>query len=274
MGRRIVFFMFVSVLLLISLTQRRLLQSSPAYAQEKKPADAAAAQKADDCDTSPIAALNEGIQFRFQEVDNNLQLGMRRALPPRLRYHLHRNQVYPLTFSPNSIQELVAVDQLEQEGWQVGFYLIGRSILGEKPDKSLWDDPKSDYYKRKPINNPLLMTKTTKADELPAAWELWDEAQKVLKSFEASANRNQKEFVVGAWTIAARPIRAGQQACLRCHLGDEKLVFTGRAVMALPDELQEAATSGQPKNSPQESKLKVGDPLGVALYAYKQSPKK
>lgn len=271
MFRRILFFSFTFTIAAIQSTNYFWPQNQAAEMQEKlaeRNSETKMTSVVEECDNTPIARLNEGVQLRFQLPEKGF--GMARMAPTQ--YHIHDYRLNgAVRFSPRTVQELVAVNELEEEGWSVGFYLVGRSILGERPDKELWDDPKRPYYGRKPINNPLLITKNTKADELPKAWTLWDAAQKAMRAFEQS---NQLQFDVEEWTVAARPIRASEHACLVCHLGDDRPRWPGRLIYPRPslddDKAKSQSPGYPPEDEVQESKLKIGDTLGVALYAYKR----
>ena len=67
----------------------------------------------------------------------------------------------------------------------------------------------------------------------PAALDLWNESRDALLAFTTSRSY---EFVPRAdgWAMIARPVRASGEACLKCH-----------------------------------TSLRVGDPIGVAVYAYR-----
>ncbi|HEU4387458.1 MAG TPA: hypothetical protein VFV34_06650, partial [Blastocatellia bacterium] len=84
---------------------------------------------------------------------------------------------------------------------------------------------------------------------LPVTAELADRGLQAMKSF---AGRDRYDFAAGDWTITTRPVRASAQSCLSCHMGNET-----RTVVA--------ANQAAPASS-----LKIGDPLGVLFYAYKQ----
>lgn len=167
MIRRIVFLTLTFAILLIGFIQHFLTVQAQDKQNNGKAAVPTSTTNNVDCDTSPIAELNEGIQLRFKTIDGSLNFGIRRALPATRNYHLRRN--YLLTFIPNTVQEILAVNQLEEEGWQAGFYVVGRSILEQKPNKELWDNAKNEYYARKPINNPVRITPYIKEEDFPSA---------------------------------------------------------------------------------------------------------
>ncbi|HZS06277.1 MAG TPA: hypothetical protein VFD58_15655 [Blastocatellia bacterium] len=184
-------------------------------------------------DSSPVDALDQCVQKRFGTME---RFGIRRVIT--FPYHLQH-------FTPENEQEKNVIAELEKDGWTVSFYLAGRSVLGAKPDKSLWEKPNNNFYTRKPINNPILLTKDAKIDDLPKPLELWEQTQKAMAAFSRAG---EYDFSVGKWQIAARPVRASQQACLNCHDQRHEMV----------DGKVKAISQG----------LKIGDPLGVVLYAY------
>lgn len=82
----------------------------------------------------------------------------------------------------------------------------------------------------------------------PAASELLALSQKAMRDFQKS---DSADFLVREWNIIARPVRASDSSCLKCHHYNE--------IRVLP----------QAKVEQESRKLKIGDPLGVLLYAYK-----
>src|SRR5215475_12485147 len=114
-----------------------------------------------------------------------------------------------------------------------------------------------DYEKdRNAINSSIVIDnrKLMEQFELPEPSKMWDDARKALLEFE---KRDQYDFSFGNWSVAARPIRANE-SCLKCHTSD---------VGTLPGQIDlEAAMrklGGAALTPP-----KVGDALGVAMYAY------
>ena len=188
-------------------------------------------------DCHPMAELDQHIQKRFGTME---RFGVRRIVTTP--YHLQY-------FKPENEAEKKTLAQLEQDQWTVAFYLAGRQVLEEKPDEmmwQLWEKQSGNFYLRKPINNPVLLTRDAKLEHLPTTRELWDETRRAMKMF---SRKDQYEFRVGDWKIAARPIRASQEACLKCHV-KQQLMADGTV-------------------KPLDPQLKIGAPLGVALYAYR-----
>ncbi len=233
------------------------------HAQTNAPARQSPAPRIADCDNSPLAELDKFIQLRFHERADSF--GISRVLPTT--YHLRENPTFAAVhFAPRNDKEIFAINVLRDEGWKIGLFLVGRSILDKKPAKEIWENPNNDFYARKPINNPILITPQTKVEELPQPAELWDEAQKAMKAFRK--NKQQYDFTAGKWEMTARPIRASEQACLRCHVSDTSPQWFGGLRMASLDKSGQA--NAKITESLSVSLLKIGDPLGMALYAYKR----
>lgn len=216
----------------------------------------ASAQEDDDPDALLISALDDCIQQRFQEVDKGF--GLRRVTQPGETPH---------RFKPEQASEMRVVEELIGARLKVVLYLAGRSVLGPKPDETRsffvesttlrYQDKSQPREKtpvkplltlRQPIKGPVHVTPygLLKAD-LPKPMELWEPSQKAMKAFETS---DQYNFALGEWKFSARPVRASNQSCLKCHVGD---------TVTLPFE--------QDKDHPSQL-LKVGDPLGVVVYGY------
>jgi hypothetical protein len=205
------------------------------------------------CSETVIDALDECMQKRFNKFD--MRLGLSRIVTIKLPFD---------HFVAETPSERETISELEKGGWQVAFYLVGRRILGTRLD-TLPGIPISAHDSRD-INGPIAITPSTIFDErdhgtgqivanssvisnwrktlkqldLPELTEIWDDARKAMLVFE---KRDQYDFSYRKWSIAARPIRA-KEACLKCH--------TGEAPLAPP---------------------KVGDALGVAMYAYARKQK-
>jgi len=84
-----------------------------------------------------------------------------------------------------------------------------------------------------------------------------------MRAFDS---KNRHEFSIGKWKIEARPIRAAE-SCLRCHnnnteaaTGNEPKQIDIRNIIDARNIYDGLARSKTP--------IKVGDALGVAMYAY------
>lgn len=192
---------------------------------------------------SPVEALNQCIQERFHTTKG---FGMNRLItvPQHVQW-----------FSPETAAERNAVAQLQNKGYKVALYLGGRGLLRPKMIEAEREKAE-EYSLRRAISKPLALTGEKDLEELPKPWELLAQGQRVL----ATAQGRNYQGSLGKWSIDARPVRANQPACLRCHANDR-------------------AIDGQPRNSAKptlnvaRNTLRVGDALGVAIYVYKQTHK-
>ena len=82
------------------------------------------------------------------------------------------------------------------------------------------------------------------ARDVPQPRDLLMESQKSMLAFTSAESR---DFQIGDWMFSARPVRAKDATCLRCHYAQAIHTPMG---------------SG-------ENSLKIGDPLGAVLYGYK-----
>jgi hypothetical protein len=187
---------------------------------------------------SMIDPLDDCIQARFKEAEK--VFGYLRVTP----------QTHISMFFPKNEEERVAVSELEQEGWRVGFYLAGRRIMDSEPEISR--QKLGNMYRRHPvIHGPLLITKNAAKEDLPVSNELWDHTKKAMAAFDTL---NQYEFSVQNWSFIARPIRA-EEMCLKCHNpGPPPAAGEVTPISYVP--------------APGKHPVKVGDALGVAIYAY------
>jgi hypothetical protein len=184
-----------------------------------------------------IAALNACIQERFKEIDEGF--GIRRLI---------RIGETPHTFRPEQASELTAVAALEAAHLRVVLYLTGRRVRAPKPDTSRWGQ--ADAWRL--IKGPVAITRVSPVADSgtppfllapPPPLALWDESRRAFEAFETS---DAHHFASGAWRFIAKPVRAGDAACLKCH-SEPGAISTGR--------------------SPTRP-VRLGDPLGVVLYGY------
>lgn len=223
-----------------------LLSVSFALAQAHQlPAPPIAAQdpKASALDVCLIVELDRYIQERFKDVDRGF--GFRRVVTI--------NQT-PHRFQPEKAKELEAVSELEKARLQVVLYLAGRSVLGPQPEKGYWES----RIPRKMIQGPVLVTAAGQQNnDLPQPSELWEQSRKAMDAFSET---DQYDFKLGKWRFAARPVRASDKSCLECH-------FQERASSIPMSSLAEESKIPGQKQKP----LRIGDPLGVMLYAYERT---
>jgi hypothetical protein len=243
-----------------SLSMKRMIQFSCVIISSlfianillQSPTAAATSSQESAAESQFIDALDDCIQQRFKDIDQ--MFGFRR---------ITRAGDTPHRFKPENAKELASVSDLNSKGIHVALYLTSRSVLGDKPDENEWVQDKpvrtgqgvtrtsvgsGRGFSRKIIKGPVLISAKDK-DDLPMPSELWEQSQKAILAF---ATKDSFEFSHGSWKIIARPVRASEQSCLKCHLSDSTRVI--------------------PLNSEDEKlkPLNIGDPLGVVLYAYRE----
>lgn len=166
-----------------------------------------------------ISRLDECIQNRFLD---RKAFGMQRILP--FQFHGIRQ------FRPENATEQAVVNQLEHNGYEVALYLAGRNVVLIPPLGPL------DVPHRFGVQGPAYITRLRDPRELPEAESLFEESRKALAEFQS---RQGYEVQRGDWTVALRPLRASNEACVHCHAAAGSLV-------------------------------KIGDPLGVVMYVYRR----
>jgi hypothetical protein len=181
----------------------------------------------------PIEELDYCIQKRFHTVD---EFGMARI--PVVPQHLYE-------FNPETPDEKAAVADLHKQDWTVGLYLGGRGLLGPPLSKTQWEEV-GRYSDRKAISEPIRISGKVPPADLPKPWELWEIGQRAL---EASTTSDRHTASFGRWSVDARPVRATQKACLKCHEAEGASVYP-------------------PRPTGPRTKLQIGDALGVVLYVY------
>lgn len=187
-----------------------------------------------------LDALDREVQKRFHDV---IGFGMARIATER-------------RFEPETKEERAAVRELKRAGYEVGLYLAGRAILDDAPEQTR--QAKKTFgsgMTGQAFSGPVFVGPGVK--RLPTAAALWDGTRRAMESFAAGAERH--EFTTGRWQAEARPVRASEEKCLRCHSTDHRQVY--------------GVTQAGVRFSTYEPKgntLKVGDPLGVLIYAYRK----
>lgn len=187
----------------------------------------------EESDRELILALNDCIQERFKDVDQTF--GYRRIV--RIGETAHR-------FTPENAKEIKIVDELKKVGLKSALYLAGRRSVDTYFKLT---DLKRDHV----IKGPGLITADDKQKKsLPKASELFEHSRKAMAAFEKS---NSYDFTLAGWKFTALAVRASDQSCLMCHKHDNYIPY-GTAV-----------------NNQMPPELKVGDVLGVVIYAYGNS---
>jgi hypothetical protein len=190
----------------------------------------------------PLDALDREVQKRFHNV---IGFGMARIGMQR-------------KFAPETEEEKASVRELNREGYKVGLYLAGRAILDDVPE----ENRRAKLYfgasmAGQAFSGPIFLSSAGKK-EVPTAAALWDETRRALQSFASGAERYG--FKSGEWDVEARPVRASKESCLKCHVAREHFA------VVVVNEKGEKSVEPERKEDP----LKLGDPLGVLVYAYRK----
>lgn len=140
------------------------------------------------------------------------------------------------SFSPVNEEEKELVSGFQNTGWKVGMYLFGRRALPKENKDNRLDNFKIRYR----INQPVPITWGLKEKQLPGAKKLVDEVKEAFISFQRNERTSESsiQFTKGDWTFVAKPVRAANDSCIRCHtdyvitekLGDDRYKFRKRAV--------------------------------------------
>ncbi len=182
-------------------------------------------------DSKPIPAVIErfdkAVQQRFLTQPD---FGIRRIAPVNPpNPHLEK-------FVAINDEEKMSVAEFEREGWLVSLYLFGRraapKVVGGKEQEKF-----SINYR---LNKALPITANLKENQLPKPEKLLAQVKTAFVDFQtaASPNENSYEFEIGKWSYVAKPVRAANESCLKCHadyvitekLGDDQYKFRKRAV--------------------------------------------
>ncbi|HEV2689917.1 MAG TPA: hypothetical protein VGV35_15265 [Bryobacteraceae bacterium] len=164
-----------------------------------------------------LSRLNECIQHRFQD---RTSFGMRRILP--FQFHGVRQ------FRPENATEQAVVNELQDKGYQVALFLAGRNVI---PALQSMLAPAYRYT----VQGPAYITHLN-PQELPQPASLLEESRTALEAFKTGQGYNVEK---DGWTVALRPLRAANEACVQCH-------------------------------NNMGASVKLNDPLGVVMYVYKR----
>ncbi len=178
-----------------------------------------------------VADFDGVVQERFRDFD---EFGMRRVMTTQ-----HR--VYELKFTPMTQREVEAVGALESRKADLAIFVAGRGVLGYEGRAP---QIKSGLIKEghgATLSEPVRVTGDYRDRNLP------DRAA-IRRVAESAFRVGNAEVRSGKWTIFGYAIPASQDACVRCHNGEnDKFV-------PLPTQF------------PAAPRLAVGDTIGVALY--------
>jgi len=153
------------------------------------------------------------------------------------------------SFYPKNEDETKSRAEFEKGGWKVFLYLFGRQANPRVVDGK----PQKEFSIKYRINQPVPVTKKLKSEDLPKGEELMKDVKKAFLAFQTpnSANENNYEFKKGSWNYVARPVRAANETCIKCHTD---YVITGKL----------------DKNTFKFRKRQVGDTNGVLVYGFKK----
>ena len=170
-----------------------------------------------------LRVLDDCLQGRFRDVNEGF--GMSRVIRPGETAH---------RFKPENAREMTVVRDLELANRRVVFYLASRRVLKTMPDPGSWGARDGWGIIKGPVQIASTVSAGLDADDSspPRARDLWDDSRRAMESF---VRGDSHEFVNAGWTFIARPVRASDESCVRCH---------GAAV-------------------------KIGDAIGAALYGYR-----
>jgi len=141
-----------------------------------------------------------------------------------------------LMLRPQGTAEKRALRDLEEAEWDAVFYVAGRALLARPPVGGPRDPGFGGRVFQRGVTPAVVLTSSRPRAPLPHPGDLAREGQ---AAFAAFARGKGHSFEAGEWWFVTRPIPASHKKCLGCHKTDE---------------------AGKP--------LKLGAPLGVALYGF------
>jgi hypothetical protein len=192
---------------------------------------------------SDIAALLRAFDNCIQDRFADLQFG-RFGTARVLAASPHR-------FFAENVREESIVGYLERARLVVVMYVGGRRLLDESgyditPQRGAFAPGNLFVPARRGVrlSGPAVVTPLSYVappPDAPRAPALQPEATRALRALDGT---DATTFSMDGWDFVARPVRASTEACLACHT---------------------RTTPGQVGNQ-----LRMGDPLGLVLYGYKQ----
>src|SRR5262249_4311616 len=212
-----------------------------------------------------IDPLDDCIQTRFTQT--NRGFGLARVYVSyhernlRLPFYSQRNMAGQ--FVPETDKEKDAITEIERSGLKMVIYLASRFVLESTPDEARDEDR---LFSHKPLVGPVTITNSSQKTDWPEALSLWKHTRTAMQYFDSKESAYHYEFSVEGKDFIARPVRA-QESCLKCHTPQAYQAFTKYDVSSNGARLRELSVSNQVRQ------LKIGDPIGVLLYAYTTSAK-
>lgn len=187
---------------------------------------------------SLIDSFDASIQKRFLTEP---YFGIRRIEP---NYPTNPHFEY---FLPKTEEEKQSLAEFESGGWKVYLYLFGRRAKPRVVDGK----PRKDFSIEYRINQPVSITKELKKEDLPKGEKLMKDVKEAFLAFQTpnGANENSYEFSVGKWSYVARPVRAVNETCIKCHTD-----------YVITEKLK--------NNQYKFRKRQVGDANGVLVYGF------
>jgi len=152
-------------------------------------------------------------------------------------------------FSPQTADEKSIVDTFNNEGWDVGIYLFGR----RSEPKIVNGKQKNKFSIQYRVNEPVPVTTKLRERDMQESTDLIKEVKQAFLTYQTStpeAVRNY-EFDRGDWSYVARPVRAMNESCLKCH--NDYVVI---------DKLDNGKFKFR--------KREVGDVNGILLFAFRK----
>jgi len=153
-----------------------------------------------------IDRFDRAIQQRFLTQPF---LGINRITPP-FPPNPHLREFYP-----QNEEESNSVTHFMNNGWKVDLYLFGRRAQPKVVEGKQQNKFTINYR----LNKPVTVTTDLKQSNLPAAKRLLNQVKVAFQEFQTpnSPNESSYEFSIGKWAYVARPVRASNESCLKCH---------------------------------------------------------
>jgi len=172
--------------------------------------------------------------------------GMSR-LAPLTPVKLRSNHIS--AFMPQGPVEVEAVKSFSDHGWDVGIYLYGRRA----EPRVVNGKPKDKYSITYRVNEPLPVTNKLRVGQMQEPKDLIKYVKKAFLEYQnlKAGEPNNFEFDNGDWSYVARPVRAVNESCLKCH--NDYVVI---------DKL--------PNDQFKLKRREVGEVNGILLYAFRK----